>query len=210
MTVKLIQYWNPVLDTGAGFDDFFGGEYVPWINDQGLMRIVGSWHVASGEGPYFIAEGVAESVKDVEALIMSPDYLDLKARLWSRVTDYHTKLLAPSGRVTAEPVDVERGFKFNQHFNIDSPQYFEFDRFMDREYLPAIEALGLETAGDWRVRVGATPHVVFEARCEKLETIGLVLESALFRNLTLRLLELVSDYGCKILVPSGHVNQGPG
>ncbi|MBU0513851.1 MAG: hypothetical protein KJ621_03675 [Proteobacteria bacterium] len=207
MAVKLIQYWNPIHDRQARFDRFLTDEYVPRISDAGLMRIVGTWHVASGEGPYFIAEGVAESVQEIEALITRPDYLDLKARLLALVRDYHSKLLAPTGRVTARPVEIERGYKFNQHFNIDSAQYYEFDRFLDREYLPAVEQMGLAMVGDWRVRVGATPHVVSECRAEALETIGLVLENAAFRRLTLSLLDLVSDYGCKILVPSGHVNR---
>jgi len=207
MAVKLIQYWNPIPDRQARFDRFFTDEYVPRIGEVGLMQIVGSWHVASGEGPYFIAEGVAESVQEIEALITRPDYLDLKARLLALVRDYHSKLLAPTGRVTAQPVEIERGYKFNQHFNIDSAQYYEFDRFLDSDYLPAVAQMGLEMVGDWRVRVGSTPHVVSECRAEELETIGQALEDAAFRQLTLSLLELVSDYGCKILVPSGHVNQ---
>ena len=81
MPVKLIQYWNIFHSFKADFDSFFTQEFVPEINHSGSMKMVGSWHVASGEGPYFIAEGVSESVGDVESLIMEPFYVDLRQRL---------------------------------------------------------------------------------------------------------------------------------
>jgi hypothetical protein len=40
-----------------------------------------------------------------------------------------------------------------------------------------------------------------------LATIGEMLESPAYQKLTLKLLSLVSNYGCKILMPSGHINQ---
>jgi len=72
MPVKLIQYWDIRHFRKTDFDSFFTQQFVPQINDTGLMQMVGSWHVASGEGPYFIAEGIATSVDKVERLIMAP------------------------------------------------------------------------------------------------------------------------------------------
>jgi hypothetical protein len=167
------------------------------------MTVVGSWDVASGEGPRFITESVAQSVVEVEELILGEPYLALRNRLLARVVNFHSKLLVPTGRVTAAAVKLEQGNKFNQHFNINAPDYFEFDRFMKQEYLPGLEHLGLEIAGDWRVRVGDAPHNVCEVRAGDLSVIGQALQSTFFAGLTHRLLRLVSGYGCKVLIPSG-------
>ena len=119
MPVKLIQYWNIQHCTQSDFDTYFTGEYVPRINESGFMKIVGSWHVASGEGPYFITEGVSRSVTDVESLIMASFYFDLRQRLLRLVNDYQTKLLVPIESVEPDVPDLEYGYKFNQHFNIN-------------------------------------------------------------------------------------------
>jgi hypothetical protein len=54
--------------------------------------------------------------------------------------------------------------------------------------------------------VGATPYMIDETRADNLATIGEMLEKPAYQKLTLKLLQLVSNYGCKILVPSGHIN----
>ncbi len=204
--VKLIQYWDLDQCRREVFADFFARDFEPTIKGSGLMRVVGSWEVASGEGPRFITESVAESVVEVEELIIGHEYLALRNRLSAKVVNFHSKLLVPTGRVAASSVEVEQGNKFNQHFNVNAPEYFEFDRFMKQEYLPGLEDLGLQIAGDWRVRVGDAPHNVCEVRAVDLCTIGGALQSPSFAGLTHRLLQLVSGYGCKVLIPSGFMD----
>ena len=208
--VKLIQYWDLDQCRREDFAEFFGQDFVPTVNHGGLMSVVGSWEVASGEGPRLITESVAESVVEVEELILGEEYLALRSRLLAKVVNFHSKLLVPTGRIAASVVQVEQGRKFNQHFNINAPEYFEFDRFMKQEYLPGLEKLGLEIAGDWQVRVGDAPHNVCEVRAADLSTIGQALQSPSFAGLTHRLLQQVSDYGCKVLIPSGFMHAGGG
>ena len=129
MPVKLVQYWNILHTTQSDFDAYFTREYVPRINETGFMKMVGSWHVASGEGPYFIAEGVAETVTEVESLIMAPLYIDLRNRLLQLVRDYQSKLLVPIESTKPDVPDVEHGYKFNQHFNLIPADFYEFLAF---------------------------------------------------------------------------------
>ena len=206
MSVKLIQYWNILNATSSDFDAYFTGEYVPRINETGFMKMVGSWHVASGEGPYFITEGVAESVAEVESLIMSPVYIDLRNRLLRLVRDYQSKLLVPFESIRPDVPDIEHGYKFNQHFNINPPDFYEFLAFEEKIHIPEMKGFGLELVGSWSVAVGATPYMIDETRAEDLTTIGEMLEKPAYQKLTLNLLKLVSNYGCKVLVPSGHIN----
>jgi hypothetical protein len=43
-------------------------------------------------------------------------------------------------------------------------------------------------------------------RADNLAKIGEMLENPAYQKLTLKLFQLVSNYGGKILVPSGHIN----
>jgi hypothetical protein len=170
------------------------------------MKIVGSWHVASGEGPYFITEGVSRSVTDVESLIMASFYFDLRQRLLRLVNDYQTKLLVPIESVEPDVPDLEYGYKFNQHFNINPADFYTFLDFEEKVHLPEMKRFGVTIAGGWNVAVGATPYVIDETRADNLEVFGEMLQNPDYQKLTLKLLQLVSNYGCKILVPSGHIN----
>jgi len=206
MPVKLIHYWNVLHGHKAEFDSFFIRQFVQQIDITGLMKIVGSWHVASGEGPYFIAEGVSNSVDEVESLIMSSEYLELRNKLFRLVGNYSTKLLVPTGRISTQPIEIEHGYKFNQHFNINAADYYAYTTFAEKEHIPRMQSFGIEMVGGWHVDVGATPYVISEGRTKDLSSIGAMLENPDYHALTLKLLSMVSNYGCKVLVPSGHVN----
>ena len=206
MPVKLVQYWNILPATKLDFDAYFTQDFVPRINETGFMKMVGSWNVASGEGPYFITEGVAGTVAEVESLIMAPIYIDLRNRLLSLVSDYQSKLLVPIESIQPEVPDVEHGYKFNQHFNINPADFYAFLAFEEQVHLPEMKRFGLALVGGWSVAVGATPYMIDENRADNLATIGEMLENPAYQKLTLKLLQLVSNYGCKILVPSGHIN----
>ena len=206
MPVKLIQYWNIQHSSKSDFDTYFTQEYVPRINESGFMKIAGSWHVASGEGPYFIAEGISESVTEVESLVMAPLYINLRQGLLRLVTNYQTKLLVPVESMEPDIPDIEHGYKFNQHFNINPADYYTFLEFEEKVHLPEMKRFGVTIAGGWNVAVGATPYVIDETRAPNIEIIGEMLQNPDYQELTLKLLQLVSNYGCKILVPSGHIN----
>jgi hypothetical protein len=84
--------------------------------------------------------------------------------------------------------------------------YYAFLAFEEQVHLPQMKRFGLTLVGGWNVAVGATPYVIDETRADNLATIGEMLEKPAYQKLTLKLLQLVSNYGCKILVPSGHIN----
>ncbi|MBW1720629.1 MAG: hypothetical protein JRH13_00335 [Deltaproteobacteria bacterium] len=207
MPVKLVQYWDVLKGKDGPFDDFFSSEFVPRINDTGLMMLTGSWRVASGEGPTFITEGVSRAIKDVEKLITAPSFIQLRRKLLSLVENYHSKLLVPTGVIPAKPVEIEHGYKFNQHYNVNPQDFYAFKDFEREEQMPGLESFGLEMLGGWYVAVGSTPHIIAEGRVEEITTIGKMLQDPAYREMTLKLLGLVSCYGCKILVPSGHINR---
>lgn len=207
MVAKLIQYWNIQRGRPEEFNSFFMKDFVPKINETGLMKIVGAWQVASGEGPYFITEGVSRSLKEVENLIMGLGFLELHQQLLCLVDDYATKLLVPTGAVEPQPPDIEHGYKFTQHFNINAADYYEFITFQEHELLPRMSDFGIELIGEWNVAVGSTPYVIVEGRAEQLAAIGEMLESPEYQRMILKLLGMVTSYGCKVLTPTGQINK---
>ena len=206
MSVKLIQYWNVRHGCQEAFDAFFTRDYVTAVDGTALMRMVGAWHTASGEGPYFLTEGVSDSLEKVEALIMGPVFSDLRRRLGHLVEDYATKLLVPRDAVEDGPAGIASGYKFTQHFNINAAEIYAFDEFFTDVYAQGLVRFGVRLVGHWQVAVGATPYVVVEGCSDALATIGDMLQHPVYQRLTLNLLNMVSGYGCKILVPSGHLN----
>lgn len=207
MPVKIVQYWNVEPRRQEEFDDFLKGEFIPGLADEGLMQVVGAWHVASGEGPYFVCEIMSETVAQVDACLMGANYLRLRGRLLDLVTGFRSKLLIPTGRVENQPIELQTGYKFNQHFNINADDYYSFVSFVKRVHLDSMQSFGLTMVGGWYVVVGATPYVIAEGRADDLTVIGRMLQNPRFKEVTQGLLEMVSGYGCKVLVPSGHLNQ---
>jgi hypothetical protein len=138
---------------------------------------------------------------------MSSAYLELRNKLFRLVGNYSNKLLVPSGGIPARPVEIEQGYKFNQHFNINPADYYAYMTFAEKEHTPQMQSFGVEMVGNWHVDVGATPYVIYEGRTTDLSVIGEMLENPDYHALTLKLLSMVSNYGCKVLVPSGHINK---
>ncbi|OQY04755.1 MAG: hypothetical protein B6I22_08780 [Desulfobacteraceae bacterium 4572_123] len=205
MIVKFIQYWDVLSEREEEFRKFIVKSYIPGINETGFLKIVESWHVASGEGPFNIMEGVADSVESVNNLLQLDEFQKLNHLLHFLVTNYKTKLLVPTGPVEGI-VPEHITCRFNHHYNINYDKYDDYTKFIKKEHIPGMEHFGLTIVGCWNVAVGATPYVIDETRAEDLATIGEMLENPAYQQLTLKLLKLVSNYGCKILVPSGHIN----
>ena len=206
MIVKFIQYWDIILGQQAEFDKYFRDEYIPSINQSELMKIAETWNVLVGGGPFFSIESIANSMNDIESLILSDNYRHIKERLFHYVTNYYSKIIVPREEIFPSPIVAEEGFKYVQNFNINSPDYYEFISFIIEEYLPGLKGLGLTMVGSWYINIGPTPHMAFEWYAKKLETIAGVFDSIDFQRLSVKFVSMTSDYGCKLLVPSGHTS----
>jgi hypothetical protein len=206
MPVKLIQYWNIRHGKRDDFDAFFTQRFVPGVNAQGHMQMIASWQVASGEGPCFIAEGVSNSSDAMAALVMDPEFIVLRNALLELVEDYSTKLLFPTGRIDSPTAAIQPKYKFNRHFNINAEDYYACDAFLAREYFPMMSTFGIDMVGDWHVGIGGTPYAISESGTDDLSLISRMLQSPENQDLTIKLLSMVTAYGCKVLIPSGHMS----
>jgi hypothetical protein len=204
MTVKFIQFFDILPGETAELRNFAYKNYIPGINDTGFLRMVGSWYVAAGEGPYCIFESVSDSVNNINKVLQMDEFNKLNHLLHFLTTNYKTKILAPIGLVEAK-IPEGRNFRFNHHYNIKYDQYEDYLRFVKEEHLPTIENLGITIIGSSYVAIGPGPHMVMEGACSSVRQILRALGSKEYKSLISKMLAMVSDFGSKILVPTGLV-----
>jgi hypothetical protein len=202
MTVKFIQYWDVLSEREDEFSKFVAKSYIPGINETGYLKIVGSWHVASGEGPYLIMEGVADSVKNVHSLLQLDEFKRLSHLLHFLITNYKSKLLVPTGPIEAG-VPKDKNYRFNHHYNVLHDKLEDYTAFMKDEHLPIMEELGVKMIGAWYVAIGPGPNMVIEGACPGVKIIMEAIGSERYRRLTSTLLTMVDGFGSKILVDTG-------
>jgi hypothetical protein len=205
MTVKFIQYWDVLSEREDEFRKFTVKSYIPGINETGFLKIVGSWYVASGEGPYYIMEGVADSVKRVNNLLQLDEFKKLNHLLHFLITNYKTKLLVPTGPVEGF-VPEQRNFRFNHHYDVIHEKYDDYISFIEKEHIPTMEELGVKIIGGWYVAIGPGPNIVMEGSCPSVKQMLEAIGSQRYRELTSKLLTMVSGLGSKILVDTGLVS----
>ena len=202
MTVKFIQYWDVLSEREDEFSKFMVKSYIPEINETGYLKIVGSWHVASGEGPYFIMEGVADSVKNIHSLLQLDEFKKLSHLLHFLITNYKSKLLVPTGPIEGI-VPEDKNYRFNHHYDVIYDKYDDYMVFMKDEHLPIMEELGIKMIGAWYVAIGPGPNLVVEGACPGVKIIMGAIGSERYRLLTAKLLTMVNGFGSKILVDTG-------
>ena len=202
MTVKFIQYWDVLSEREDEFSKFMVKSYIPEINETGYLKIVGSWHVASGEGPYYIMEGVADSVKNIHSLLQLDEFKKLSHLLHFLITNYKSKLLVPAGPIEGI-VPEDKNYRFNHHYDVIYDKYDDYMVFMKDEHLPIMEELGIKMIGAWYVAIGPGPNLVVEGACPGVKIIMGAIGSERYRLLTAKLLTMVNGFGSKILVDTG-------
>ena len=202
MPAKFIQYFDVLSGREEEFRRFASRGYIPGINGTGLLRIVGSWFVAAGEGPYWILESVADSVKDINKLLQLDEFGKLNHLLHFLITNYKTKILAPSGLVEIV-VPTQRGFRFNHHYNVAHGRHEACEKLVREAHIPTMERLGIRIIGGWYVVVGPGPNVVVEGSCPSVKQILDAIGSAEYQEISRKLVAMATGFGSKILVPTG-------
>jgi hypothetical protein len=96
--------FNQYYDLAEGVEkqryaDFVLTDMVPTMEKIGLPLTAG-WRVVVGSGPYILAESSAAKLVDIAKAIDTDEFRGLMLRLkGTYVQDYHSRILAPTGRV---------------------------------------------------------------------------------------------------------------
>lgn len=206
MKAKFIQFFDIHPGKEDEFNHFVKNNYIPGIHALSLTKIIGFWHVGAGEGPYCVLESTADSMQDINRLLMNEEFIKLNNLLHFLITNYKTKILASTG----QPVkDAPKGvhYRFNHHYNVHPTHRDTYLNFMDNCFIPAMEKLNIKVIGRWQVALGPGPRVVVEGSCSNATQILKAIGTGEYRKLTSKIYTLADTFGSKILVPTGLLNQ---
>lgn len=96
---KFNQYFNIIPGREKEYAEFVLKDHLPTIEKLGI-KMTGGWRVVVGSGPTIVAEGTAASIVEIAKAIEAPEFSRITKVLTSNyVTDYSSRILAPTGRI---------------------------------------------------------------------------------------------------------------
>ena len=93
--------------------------------------------------------------------------------------------------------------KFNQYWRVCRDADDAYRSFMIKDFIPAINGLGIHTVAGWTVLVGGYSEIIFEGVSSDLERIESALKDPMYREINKQLLKHVRNYKTKVLVQNG-------
>lgn len=200
MAVKFNEYWNIVPASMDEYIDFMKRSRMPTMNRLGI-NVAAIWSVLVGASPQIVSEGIAENLDKMEGALKSSEYAKTTTQLLHFVTEYRSKVLVPTGRFHHLPRVTQKGtVKFSQYWDVIPGKEDEYDHFIKNEFYPAMEDIGIQIGGEWRILIGESPNVFFEGRSEHAEQLLTALNSQKFKTNKYELMKLVSNYSSRVLV----------
>ncbi len=200
MAVKFNEYWNIIPDRIDEYIEFMQQSRIPTLNRLGI-NVVAMWTALIGASPQIISVGVTEDLECCEIALKSKEYYELNNQLLHYVVDYRSKVLISTDRFPQLPKGTEKGpVKFSQYWDIISEKEKEYDKFLRDVHYPGMEELGINVVGEWKVLIGESPNIFYEARSDSETQLLKALTTQKFRMLKHELLMLVTNYASRILV----------
>lgn len=94
--VKLLMTWNIRLGSESDYFEFFVREFAPGLLELGIQTS-DTWYTYYGDPPQILAGAVAEDLESMQNALASEEWLKLKAKLLTYVTDYSQKIVRATG-----------------------------------------------------------------------------------------------------------------
>ena len=95
---------------------------------------------------------------------------------------------------------------FTQHWNTAPGKQQAYSDFVMTRYNPTLERIGIKLVGGYYVTVGTGPRIIAAGLTHDLAELEKALASREFEEITGGLMQHVTQYQSKILVPTGRVN----
>jgi hypothetical protein len=96
---KFNQYFNIIPGKEKEYTEFVLKDHLPTMEKLGI-KMTGGWRVVVGCGPYIVAEGTANSLIEIAKAIDTDEFRRVtKILVSNHVTDYSSRILAPTGRI---------------------------------------------------------------------------------------------------------------
>jgi len=206
MAILYTQYWDVMPGKFDEYSTFVTNEYNPTVEKLGI-RLVGGYYVAVGEGPRIVAVAEVENVDSLHRSLSTKEYRVVANRLLQHVWKYSSKVWAPSGQIQKGPYQIQTGvWKFNQYYNVLRGKEEAHYRFVKEECIPVMKELGVPITAGWRLVIGAGPRTLAECTARGIVDIAKAIDTSEFRRLVRKHKnEYATDYGSRILAPTGRV-----
>ncbi len=200
MAIKFNEYWNVIPDKTDEYIDFMQRSRLPTLNRLGI-NIVAMWSTLIGAGPQIISVGVSENLDKWERALKTSEYNKITTQLLHFVTNYHSKVMMSSGRYPHLPRGTEKGpVKLSQYWDVIPGQEEAYEQYIKGTFYNGLEELGINVIGEWKVLIGESPNIFYEARSDSETGLLRALMSQKFRILKNDLLNLVTNYSSRVLV----------
>jgi hypothetical protein len=206
MDILFTQYWDVIPGKFDEYSDFVTREYNPTLEKLGI-KLLGGFYVAVGEGPRIIAVATVGQDDHLRSMLATEEYRVVRAKLFTLVCNYGSKLYSASGRVKEGPYKIHAGaWKFNQYYNIVPGMEEEHYQFVKEECMPGMEKLGVPITQAWRLVIGSGPRILAECTARNIVDIAKCIDTDEFRRLVRTLKKsYATDYGSRILAPTGRI-----
>jgi hypothetical protein len=94
---------------------------------------------------------------------------------------------------------------FTQHWNMAPGKQQAYSDFVMTRYNPTLEAVGIKLVGGYYVTIGTGPRIIAAGLTQDLADLEKALASEEFEEITAGLMQHVTDYESRILVPTGRL-----
>lgn len=206
MAILFAQHWDVVENVEKKYEEFILGKYIPMYQKTGL-RITGAYYVVVGAGPRIVGVSTTEDLLAFQKAVTSDEYSDLMEELFPLIRNYNSRLYKSYGPIKIDKYEMQFDvWKFNQYFNILPGMEKDYRKFLEEEFIPRMEEVGIRVTNIWRVVIGSGPFILVEGTGHRIEDIAKAIATDNYRNLTRTLKSrYVSDYQSKILCPTKRV-----
>ena len=93
--------------------------------------------------------------------------------------------------------------KFNQYWTIDFERSDEYEKFIIRKYIPALNKLGIHIVAGWTVLIGGYSDIILEGVANDLELVERALRAHKYSELNDELQNYIKNFKTKVLVSTG-------
>jgi len=96
---KFNQYFNIIPGKEDEYSNFVKSDHLPTMEKLGF-KMTGGWQLVIGAGPSIVAEATTKNITEIAKAIENPEFGRITKILNSNyVTDYSSRILAPTGRI---------------------------------------------------------------------------------------------------------------
>lgn len=201
-----VQQWEIIRGKGADYTDFVLRRHLPIMTKVGL-DMIGGFHVIVGSGPRISAVSVAHDFLNIQKAVESDDFIQATRELHEFVYNYSNVVLKATGRVNMDGYGIEVGtWRFNQYYKLIHGTEAAYTQFLQKEYIPTLNELGMRVKAEWQVVLGSGLRLLLEGVTTNLMDVANTIMSDRFRSLRRQLLsKYAGNYSSRILAPTGRV-----